>query len=960
MLRPLALAVVIATTACATVLPRFPTDVQTAVVRDDMRRMETDQLILYYPAPRRALAERVAARLERCARELRAAAPLDNALARRKFTIVLPEAPFNNAYVFPPALGIEDVSVLPTGDTLDFTTGFGLPPDPGMTGCHELTHYVHVRQIGGLWRVLDTLFGDLGTPQGGFDPWFLEGLATYYEARLLPGVGRPRWPVFTSLFHAGYAGARGLRGDALSEYARLATPGHHYLVGTMFVSWLAETYGEPALWRLVGEQATSATIVFGLDGRFDEVYGKGLDGLWSEFRTWVGKRYPVRTRPAAQTVVRQLGTDARWAVAPDGTSAVVDEDLDRPTHLVVRDPDGRVRHDLTLTGLLPGRTLVIAGALTTTGLSFTADSRALYFTALDLGATFQTTRLLKLSVDDGALVEVARDLGSGGAVSPDGATYYALASDGDRWSLLAYELATGARRTVWSAAPGQYALRVAPSPDGAHLAVSVWDGARFAIWILDAATGARTRTFAPIGAGPIYDPAFTTDGRLLFLEAVDGRFQVAVVDGDGRRVVTDAPYGALEPRAVGDRVRFLARDGWRYSLDEIGLPPGAPAARTDPAPDLALAAPAASEAPVEVLSDRPYSRLDGLFVPRLRIPTVLASTGSTAVGVALAGGDRLGYLRWGGAIYVDTETGEVSGQATVIEASLAPWLVVAEAHDVRFREAEELADGTTVKHPRHQRGGALSVGRTWRGTTSLSLSALADDDRVDEVGEPTVGAQVAIGYRAADGSPLGGVTRALTAGLDLTALRRVQSTDAPHARVVGAQLGLVTTAPGTRRHRLGLGLRGRYADGTLLTLGGVDPAGRLWSRPEPVDDPAATVPAAVAPVERVRGFEAFAVAVDRAVIGELDWRYPLILDRGITHLGFLPASFFRQLDLELFGTWVTDLDASAVAGGGALTARLVFLRAPLALRYQLAGTRLVRDGELGVWPSHLVTLGADL
>jgi hypothetical protein len=196
--RPLLAFAGVAATACAlgcaTVVPRFPTDVQTAVVRDDMRRMETDQLVLYYPAPRRALAERVAARLEGCATALRAAARVDNALTRRKFTIVLPEAPFNNAYVFPPALGIEDVSVIPTGDTLDFTTAFGLPPDPGMTGCHELTHYVHLRQIGGLWRVLDTVFGDLGTPQGGFDLWFLEGLATYYEARLVPGVGRPRWP----------------------------------------------------------------------------------------------------------------------------------------------------------------------------------------------------------------------------------------------------------------------------------------------------------------------------------------------------------------------------------------------------------------------------------------------------------------------------------------------------------------------------------------------------------------------------------------------------------------------------------------------------------------------------------------------------------------------------------------------------------------------------------------------
>jgi hypothetical protein len=65
----------------------------------------------------------------------------------------------------------------------------------------------------------------------------------------------------------------------------------------MFVGWLAETYGEPALWRLIGEQATSATIVLGVDGRFDEVYGKGMDELVAEFRRHVARRYPVRSRP---------------------------------------------------------------------------------------------------------------------------------------------------------------------------------------------------------------------------------------------------------------------------------------------------------------------------------------------------------------------------------------------------------------------------------------------------------------------------------------------------------------------------------------------------------------------------------------------------------------------------------------------------------------------------------------
>ena len=62
----------------------------------------------------------------------------------------MPDSPFNNAFVAPDALGYEEVSVIPAHSTLDFTTLFGLPPDPGLIACHELAHYVHVQQTAGL------------------------------------------------------------------------------------------------------------------------------------------------------------------------------------------------------------------------------------------------------------------------------------------------------------------------------------------------------------------------------------------------------------------------------------------------------------------------------------------------------------------------------------------------------------------------------------------------------------------------------------------------------------------------------------------------------------------------------------------------------------------------------------------------------------------------------------------
>src|SRR5262249_37436091 len=153
-------------------------------------------------------------------------------------------------------------------NTFDFSTEFGIPPDPTYIACHELTHYTHDLQIAGLWGGLDTLFGPLISPQVGLDSWFWEGLATHYESALQPNAGRPRWPIFPGMFAAAFAGGDVGGGD-LSELQRLPPPGGNYLVGTMFVDFLARRYGEEPLWRVIEAQASSWTILFMVSSRFD-------------------------------------------------------------------------------------------------------------------------------------------------------------------------------------------------------------------------------------------------------------------------------------------------------------------------------------------------------------------------------------------------------------------------------------------------------------------------------------------------------------------------------------------------------------------------------------------------------------------------------------------------------------------------------------------------------------------
>ena len=213
-----------------------------------------------------------------------------------------------------------------------------------------------------------------------------------------------------------------------------------------------------------------------------------------------------------------------------------------------------------------------------------------------------------------------------------------------------------------------------------------------------------------------------------------------------------------------------------------------------------------------------------------------------------------------------------------------------------------------------------------------------------------------MGYAAVDGSPKAGLSRGVQGTLSGGYYPRTVLDDLIRTRT---SLDL-TMNPVGRRHVLHLGGRahGLFGDDrALLEVGGVEPLGVLWSSPE--TDPDRHVATVIDPsgtpfTERLRGFEDLPLPAYRAGLVDLDWSYPLIIDRGVTHLSLLPASFLRQLDLQGFGsaTWIDydDIDLH-LAIGGAATFRLNLFRVPLALRYQLS--RRLTDDE-GVL--HLLTL----
>lgn len=952
--------------------PIFPPDVATALHKQPMRRMETDYLEIYYPEKRRADALRIAERLEGCATALKSQVKIHNSYADQKMTIVIPDMAFNNAFVAPSFLGSEAISVIPTSNTFDFVTELGIPSDPSYVGCHEIVHYVHLLQVSGFWGWLNRYLGDTMTPQIGLDAWFIEGLATYYESRLQPGTGRMAWPVWRGSFHAGFADKR-INGGDLNASQRPFHFGNAYLVGSHFIEFLATRYGEEALWKIVDVQGDSILFPFGVALRFKSATGKSLPALIDEFADAVETHFPPRNKPPEQTKIRGAGSVARYAVSASGREALIVEGPDLTTTLRIYDSGKRFR-ERKLEELLPPRNLVIASPLLTTGMSFTADGKDLYFVAVDIGPVGQEARLLRYQVESDSLEVIVPNIkGTGGGVTTDGKTYYYGYTDGDRKHVAALDLTTGTSRIIRTAEGRNYFDLPRPSPDGRRLAVSLFNGERFVIALLGADSG-RTEVEVPYG-GTVHDPSWIDDNRLLFLGEHEGRFQVHVYkikEGTVERI-SDAPYVAFQPRAHQGSVRFLDRVGWNWTLDQVSLPKLDDSAPEKKATDaIQPAALTTANRAVRVHSDAPYSQLDSILYPRFRAPLLLsAGDNASILGMQLTGGDPLGFHRWSVFGQYDLVGGHVSGGAHYVNAMLAPLEIRVELEHHKWNESL-IVDDETVTGPLHsETRGIVALGRTIRSSRIDLLGIALEEEEPDDINPDfherrLAGPGIQLQHSAVRSTAYAGPILGYALSGSATHYSDALSSLDVDLSDFGATLNLVGPLPLYARHTITLGLRGRRLYGperneSFLVVGGSTLSAELWSRSNREDPPEVQLPSPEPLVtfqEPLRGFEDLEFSTDRIAIADFTYRLPIILDFGTASTAYLlPSLFFQELNLEAFAAAATDSFASFedrrhLAAGGSIALDLVFSVFPLRLRYQLS--RRFTDDEAFV---QLFTLG---
>src|SRR6185295_6948103 len=193
-------------------------------------------------------------------------------------------------------------------------------------------------------------------------------------------------------------------------------------------------------------------------------------------------------------------------------------------------------------------------------------------------------------------------------------------------------------------------------------------------------------------------------------------------------------------------IRFLNRDGWNWTLDEVAGAAGAPepvvAEPAEPVPAAASEPAASPSGPVappsevpSVASDEPYSAFEHLLFPQLRSPTYVSySSGVPHVGAVLGGGDRLGMQRWSIAAYAQSDSKlsnqlHWGGDVAYLNMMLAPWQIFAAAGFADWVDPVTTTDpDVTLAEDRETRDAQLSLSRVWRGTLETQLSGIYTED----------------------------------------------------------------------------------------------------------------------------------------------------------------------------------------------------------------------------------------
>jgi hypothetical protein len=545
---------------------------------------------------------------------------------------------------------------------------------------HELTHIFHLDRAGGIWKVLQAVFGR--SPflfPNSFQPsWVVEGLAVYYES-LLTGSGRLAGSEHRMIARTAALAHTLPRLDQWS----LANPrfplGYSvYAYGSLFMDYLGRTHGDSAMHTFV-ESSSRQIIPLLLNPPSRRAFGKKFT---TEYQIWAESL--VASLPPASPPMpgwRDLTVDGFYASFPRWLN---------DSTLIYTGTPGRESYGAYLVQLgaqlqaprsKPHRigrrssnspnSLMPDGSLLYAQLEYTSpyNLRSDLYVERQRGGTRRLTHGARLTVPD------ARADGLIAAVQtlPGGTRIVLVSSDGTRIT------------PITNGDPDEQWTEPRWSPDGRHIAAVRWTrGGTSSVVVMDT-TGRAEQTLVrerTVNASP----SWSSDGRFVYFssdrtgvtELYQAAFHPAFADTTAAPVlqrVSQAVTGLFAPQR-SPAGRELAAVVFRADGYHVGIAPF-DSIRGESAPVLETVAPREpSAAASEQSPATPYSPWRTL-VPRFWMPFFESALDSNSVrfGALVSGRDVVGRHGYEALLFVPSDNSGLTGSFYYRNAGLGQPIV---------------------------------------------------------------------------------------------------------------------------------------------------------------------------------------------------------------------------------------------------------------------------------------------
>jgi hypothetical protein len=461
---------------------------------------------------------------------------------------------------------------------------------------HEYTHILHLDHIHGIPAIINRLIGKNLAPNQVNPHWLLEGLAVYEESARTSG-GRLRSSQWNMWMRADILEDNIAPLDVFSNTPRRWPQGNiWYLYGSFFMLWVAETYGEESIRRMIDDYG-GQPVPYGINRSIKRATGVTFEQMYPSFIATLKREYGQQAEAIRARGLREgtrLTTGGNTAEHPrwiprgawkgrEGELLYYRDDQNSRTGLyavpLIRDSSGRV-----IGARERDRELLIrtSGAAS---VSFEPDGSAV-FNSVDFTNNlfaFYDLFELKSGLKSPSGMEANRTRLSQGYrafdpdVSPDGRRVVFAANHRGTTYLEIADLSPRGlahTRTLVQGASFDQAFTPRWSPDNRHVAYSSWTkGGYRDIRIVDTRDGSFVEVTHDRGIDA--DPVYSPDGKTLYFSsdrtAVMNVFAYDV-EGKTLKQVTNVINGAYQADVSPDGRTLLYLGYTCQGFDVFAMP----------------------------------------------------------------------------------------------------------------------------------------------------------------------------------------------------------------------------------------------------------------------------------------------------------------------------------------------------------------------------------------------------